>query len=78
VVTAFALTGLIWLSQGCISDLYHSIKSDVDITLNARDRDWLTAESEILAIYHEPWTSLPTQGGGRRYSSIKDKTLSKL
>jgi hypothetical protein len=63
VVTTFELTGLILLSKGCIGDLYHSIKSDVDITLNARDRDWLTAESEILAIYHEPWTSLPTQGG---------------
>lgn len=39
-------------------------------TLDARDRDRLTAESEILAIYHEPWTSLPTQGEASRYSPI--------
>jgi hypothetical protein len=64
---------LLWLSwplQGCIGDVYHSIKSNLDISLDARDRDRLTVESEILAIYHEPWTSLPTQGEARRYSPI--------
>ena len=70
LIQLFALIGLIWLPQGCIGDLYHSIKSDLDITLDARDRDRLMAESEILAIYHEPWTSLPTQGEARRYSPI--------
>jgi hypothetical protein len=67
------LLALIWLLgplQGCIGDVYHDIKSNLNITLDARDRDRLTAESESLAIYHEPWTSLLTQGDARRYSPI--------
>jgi hypothetical protein len=56
--------------QGCIGDVYHHIKSNLNITLDARDRDRLKTESEILAIYYVPWTSLPTRGDASRYSPI--------
>lgn len=67
------LVALIWLLcslQGCIGDLYHSIKDNIDITLEPQDRDQLKTRSEILAIHHLPWASLDAQGDASRYSPI--------
>ena len=67
------LVALIWLLcslQGCILELYDSIKSDLDITLEAQQRDQLKTRTEILAINYVPWPSLSVQGDASRYSPI--------
>src|SRR5438105_2226951 len=67
------LLALIWVLgplQACIGTLYHSIKDYVDIRLDPQERDQLKTRSEILAIHHVPWASLPAQGEASRYSPI--------
>ncbi|MGD9728428.1 MAG: hypothetical protein AB7G68_12380 [Nitrospiraceae bacterium] len=81
---------LMWLLgslQGCIGDLYQSIRSDLDFPLEPQSHHQLKSNPEVVAIHYVPEPSLSTEGDASGYDllpgddpllEIKDRFLTAL
>jgi hypothetical protein len=81
---------LVWFLgalNGCVGELYQSIKADLDLSLDPQTRERLNTNPRLIAIHSPPETSLSVEGGVSRHDpfrledpllTVKDRFLTTL
>lgn len=65
---------LVWFLgalNGCVGELYQSIKADLDLSLDPHTRERLNTNPRLIAIHSPPETSLSVEGGVSRHDPFR-------
>ncbi len=56
--------------NGCVGEIYQSIKADLDFALEPQARERLKTNPRVVAIHYAPETSLSVEGGVSRHEPL--------